>query len=310
MLKKITVLFLFFLLMIPCCFAEEKDIEVSRDKGGIYIFKIPLNKYKDKIKPYVSEELTTTKEVFNNKDLNFKLVVNGGFFDPNTGEPASIVKIDGKTVESIFSNTELMKSLEESGRIEEVLNRTELRIKEDTKNNLSFDIVNHFYIPKIDETVKHSIQAGPMIIPSLRLEEESFITYKDRRAVQLAADVLKRRERTIIGLKKGILGTDYLYIIIFTKDHKVALNEARDYCLKLGLNKAMAMDGGGSTSINYRDIEILSDDDSQRKIKSFLVVENDEIMENNEQDNPQKQEENITNEAADEGGEDEQQLEQ
>ena len=33
-------------------------------------------------------------------------------------------------------------------------------------------------------------------------------------------------------------------------------------------------------------------------------------MENNEQDNPQKQEENITNEAADEGGEDEQQLEQ
>ena len=124
MLKKITVLFLFFLLIIPCCFAEEKDIEVSRDKGGIYIFKIPLNKYKDKIKPYVSEELTTTKEVFNNKDLNFKLVVNGGFFDPNTGEPASIVKIDGKTVESIFSNTELMKSLEESGRIEEVLNKT------------------------------------------------------------------------------------------------------------------------------------------------------------------------------------------
>lgn len=285
MFKKISLLFLIFAFAFAPVFArEDKDIEVSRDKGGIYIFKIPLEKYKNKIKPYVSDELTTTSEVFNNPELNFKLVVNGGYFDPVTGAPASIVKINGKTVESIFSNAPLMESLEESGRIEEVLNRSEFRILEDNKNNILFDITNHFHLQKDNQRIVHAIQAGPMILPKLRLEEESFITYKDRRSIQLAADVLKRRERTIIGLKRGVLGNDYLYIIIFTKDHKVALNEARDYCMKLRLNKAMAMDGGASTSINYEDIEISSNDADQRRVKSFLVIENDEAeIQNDEQ---------------------------
>ena len=61
----------------------------------------------------MSDELKAGSEVFNYPELNFKLVVNGGYFGPVTGSPASIVKINGKTVESIFSNAPLMESLEE-----------------------------------------------------------------------------------------------------------------------------------------------------------------------------------------------------
>ena len=39
------------------------------------------------------------------------------------------------------------------------------------------------------------------------------------------------------------------------------------------LDKAMALDGGASTSINYKDIEIYSNTGLQRRVKSFLVVE-------------------------------------
>lgn len=273
MFKKIFLLFVFLFAAAIPSYAFNEDITVE-NRDGVYIFKIPLKKYKDKIKPYVADELTTVSDVFKNKDLNFKLVVNGGFFDPVNGAAVSEVTIDEKEVQSLFSNMSLVQSLDKQGRVEAVLNRTELRVLSDTKDRLSFDIVNHFFIPDINTVVKHSIQGGPMIIPDLRLEEESFIKYKNNKAISLAADVLKRRERTIIGLKKGILNNDSLYIIIFTNAHKAALNEVRDYCLKLKLDKAMAMDGGASTSINYKDIEIYSANDGQRRVKSFLVIEN------------------------------------
>lgn len=274
MFKKITLLAIFLMCAIMPSFAYTKDIQVTKDGAGIYVFKIPLKEYEGKIKPYVAEELTTVSDVFNREDLNFKLVVNGGFFDPVTGAPVSNVIIDKKNVQSMFSNLGLVESLDKQGRVEKVLNRCEFRILKDTKNKTKYDIVNHFYIPGIDDTIEHSIQAGPMLLPEFRIEEESFIKYKNNKAINLAADVMKRRERTIIGLKNGPLCQDSLYVIIFTKDNKVSLDEARDYCKKLKLDKAMAMDGGASTSINYEDIEVFSATDGQRRVKSFLVIEN------------------------------------
>ena len=271
MLKKIILMFLFLFLSFAPASAFNSDIQVEKD-GGIYIFKVPLNKYKKKIKPYVTEELTTVSDVYKNNP-NFRLVVNGGYFDPKNGAPVSNVIIDSKKEEDIFDNLPLVRSLQKSDRLELALNRAELRILEDTKNNLSFDIVNHFYIPDNEHTIKHSIQAGPMILPDLRLEEESFVKYNGGRSVQLAGDVLKRRERTVIGLKKGVLGFDNLYIIIFTNQNKVTLLEAKDYLEKLKLDKALNMDGGASTSINFGDIEIFSDTGTQRRVKSFLVIE-------------------------------------
>ncbi len=252
------------------CFAD--DGIYTYNDNGIYIFKISLKKYKDKIKPYVAQNLTSVSEVYNNG--GYKLVVNGGYFDTATGAPISIVKVDGKTVETIFNNPDLLVSLGKNNRAEGVINRTELRILKDFRNRTRFDITPHIApVPKGMKIV-HSIQAGPMILPDLRLVEESFIKYNEGKIIPLAADVLKRRERTVIGLKNGHVD-DYLYIIIFTKKSKTALNEVRDYCKKLGLEKAMNFDGGASTSINYNDIEIHSDTDNERKVKSFLVIEDD-----------------------------------
>ena len=273
MFRKIFLLLSFIISALAPVYAFSNDITVEKD-NGIYIFKVPLKKYKNKIKPYVSEELTTATEVFHNKDLNFKLVVNGGFFDPVNGAPVSEVTIDKKEVQSLFANESLVRSLDNQGRVEAVINRTEFRVLDDYRNKPWFDITNHFAIPPINNSIRHSLQAGPMLLPSLRLEEESFIKYKGNKVVDLAADVLKRRERTIIGLKGNVLGDGYLYIIIFSQAHKISLPEARDYCKKLKLNKAMAMDGGASTSINYKDIEIYSSHDNTRRVKSFLVIEN------------------------------------
>ena len=90
MLKKI---FLFLILLITPQITFAEGIS-SNIEDGIYTFKIPLKKYGEKLKPYVAQELTTTSDLF--KTGNYKLVVNGGYFDIMTGAPVSNVIIEGK----------------------------------------------------------------------------------------------------------------------------------------------------------------------------------------------------------------------
>ena len=57
----------------------------------------------------------------------------------------------------------------------------------------------------------------------------------------------------------------------------MTIYEARDLCKYYGMEKAMAFDGGSSTSLDYKDeIHVTSigtkDDNTGRKLKSFLVV--------------------------------------
>ncbi len=269
MLKKISIL-LTILIMQCAAFADEI---YTSNYDGVYIFKVPLKTYADKIKPYVSEKLKTTSDLF--KEGNYELVVNGGFFDTVTGEEISYVKIDGKKVQTLFRNIKLLEKLEAKNRAEDVMNRSELRIMKNDFGDTRFDIQRHFEEAPEGYEIIHSIQAGPMIYPELKAEKESFIKYDAKgNIISLGADVFKKRERTVIGLKKNALGKySYLYIIIFTKDHKVTLSEVKDYCENLGLDKALNLDGGASTSINYKDTELFSATDVQRCVKSFLVIE-------------------------------------
>ena len=139
---------------------------------------------------------------------------------------------------------------------------------QDRKGELSFDIDNHFAPVQEGKTIKHSIQGGPFIYPRMNLEKESFVKKENNKITFQAADVLKRRERTVLGIKNEIL-----YLIIFTNQNKVTVNEIKDFCKKMKLDKAMALDGGASTSINYKDVEIYSNTGLQRRVKSFIVVE-------------------------------------
>ena len=262
-----------FVFMMSVCLAApgfalgKSSIDMEHSKEGIYIFKINTKKNGHKIKPYVAQSLTTTSDIYKNNE-KFALVVNGGFFDILTGAPVSYVKIDQKTVETPFSNQKLIEYAGKSGRLESILNRSEFRVLENQKGELSFDIAGHFVPPQAGFRIKHSLQAGPMIYPYMNLEDESFVIKEGNRVKFQAADVLKRRERTALALKN-----DILYIIIFTNQNKVTMNELQEFCKNLKVDKAMALDGGASTSLNYKNVEIYSSLTSQRRVKSFLVIE-------------------------------------
>lgn len=252
-----------------CAFSKDASdgISMEHTTPGVYIFKLNTKKIGNKIKPYVADKLTTASDIYKNNN-NFALVLNGGFFDVLTGDAVSYVTIDGNVVETPFSNMKLIQNAGRTNRLEGILNRAEFRIFENNHGKLSFDIDNHFATVPEGKTIKHSIQGGPLIYPVMNLEKESFVIMENNKVKFQAADVLKRRERTVLALKNEIL-----YFIIFTNQNKVSVTEIRDFCQKMKFDKAMALDGGASTSVNYKDLEIFSSFGSQRRVKSFLIVE-------------------------------------
>ena len=234
---------------------------------GIYVVEIDGSKVKDKLHPVVS--YTTPTELFNSG--KYSLVVNGGFFDMQTGDAVSYVTIDGVEVESPYNNKTLMENLEAQQRLVEVLDRSELRILE-SKNGkkISFEISRHSSPIPPGFKLRHSIQGGPSILPKCDMEEESFIKYDDKGNILFeSASVLKRRPRTLVGIKK-----DKLYIIVYTRSAKTTIPDTTKFLKKkLKLKSAMGLDGGGSTSLMYNDVKIISEGEDGRPVKSFLVIE-------------------------------------
>lgn len=257
--------FLIFLLFLCSQAVFAADIEYIHKDPNVYVFKLNTSKIGNKIKPYVLEELDTVQNVY--KQNCFQFVVNGGFFDPKTAAPASYVFVDGKMTDNPYDNESLVASFE-SEDMEKIANRAEFRVLERNNGSLRFDITYHYdEIPK-GWCLRHSLQAGPMLLPEMNLEKEHFVKYNGDTVIRDSIDALKRRARTVLGIKG-----DNIYVIVFAKPGMVTLSEARDYCKKMGFTKAMALDGGGSSSVRFEDVDIFSQEKESRRVKSFLVVE-------------------------------------
>lgn len=249
------------------------DIEITEDKG-LYIIRIPKER-NSRVYPYVTKFLTYNKDVF--AQTNAELVINAGYFDPKNHGTTSYVIIDGKTVLDPTENKNLMNNQALSPYLDKILNRTEFRVYS-CQNGVRYDITAHNTKPPFGCSVVHSIQAGPMLYPDLKLSREYFVTKDENGNVTRdSITALKKCARTAIGLKDGDI-----YIIIANIYHKLTLVELHKICEKLCLEKAMNFDGGGSTSLNFkgtnntkfRNLEITSDKDKNaRKLKSFLVIE-------------------------------------
>ena len=102
------------------------------------------------------------------------------------------------------------------------------------------------------------------------LQNEFFIVRKNNKVVRQSASVLYRTARTIVGLKDNDL-----HILIFPIDNPKTMSEVALICKNLGFEKAMAFDGGSSTSLDYQNIHLISKQfsgDTGRKLKSFMIV--------------------------------------
>lgn len=267
-MKKLLILLSVLFIGQASFAAKLKPIDIKYD-DGVYHIILRGEKIKKKIEFYASSDLKTNKEI--HKTSGAKLTVNAGYFDPNNGKTISYIVSDSVTVEDPHFNESLLNNPVLRKNLDKIYNRTEFRVVRcDDTNKLKYQIVSHDAPVEFGCSVKTSAQGGPLILPELRLEEEFFVVKKDGIVVRESCSVLQKVARTIIGIKDG-----EAHILIITDEHPMDLYEVQEYCRKLGLERAMAFDGGSSTSMNYKDeINVISTkgDGAGRRLKSFMLV--------------------------------------
>lgn len=246
-------------------FAKE-PIDIQFD-NGIYHITLKGEKIKKSIKTFAVSGLKTNEEV--HKASGARLTVNAGFFDPSNQKTISYVVMDGLTYEDPFLNENLLSNPFLRKNLTKILNRTEFRIVQCDKK-LKYEMVPHNTPVDFACDVKYSVQGGPLILPELRLEEELFLVKEGDKVVRESCSVLHKVARTVLGLKDGDL-----HILIITDDNPMDMYEVQALCKELGFERAMGLDGGSSTSMNYLNkYNVISTkgDDAGRMLKSFLLV--------------------------------------
>lgn len=267
-MKNLLFLFLLFIITAQAVMAEPIDIKYD---DGIYHIVLSGNRIKKKIKFISSESLITNREAHHKSHA--KLTVNAGFFDPENQKTISYIVTDRVTTEDPLFNQNLMSNPVLRRNIDKITNRTEFRVVEcDSDRSLRYEITPHKSPVDFGCVVRTSAQGGPLVYPELRLEEEFFVVKNEAgEVVRESCSVLHKVARTIIGIK----GADEVHILIFTDEHPADLYEVQAYVKKLGIDRAMAFDGGSSTSMNYLDkYEVISTkgDGGGRSLKSFMLV--------------------------------------
>lgn len=263
--------FIFFLFplssfLFPPSWAFCDPIQINYN-DGIYHIIIDGKKFEKKIQFVASESLMTNKEA--HKKSGSLLTVNAGFFDPKNQKTISYIVNDSVTMADPLMNENLMMNPVLRKNIDKIVDRTEFRVI-DCDGKYHYEIVPHKTQADFACNIVTSAQGGPMILPELKLDEEFFVV-KDAEGnvVRESASVLHKVARTIIGLK----GND-IHLLIITDKNPMTMYEVQDLCKKFGLERAMAFDGGSSTSMNYKDsISVVSNSDGGgRMLKSFLLI--------------------------------------
>ena len=267
-MKNLKIFCILLLLLLFCNSANAQNIKVDYN-DGIYHIVLKGEKIKKKIKFVSSDNLITNKEAHISSKA--QLTVNAGFFDPKNGKTISYIIMDKMIVEDPMFNPSLLANPFFKKHKDKILNRSEFRILR-CGNKYKYEISPHNANVPFECSIETSAQAGPLIYPQLQLEEEGFIVKdSDGNIVRESASVLHKTSRTIIGIK----GTDECHILIITDENPMTLSEASSLCEKLHLDRAMAFDGGSSTSMNYKnkyDVISIKGDGAGRMLKSFMIV--------------------------------------
>lgn len=247
----------------------KKDIKIEQI-NGIYFIKLDTKQLKGKIIPHYLVHLDTAENVY--KQTGARLVVNAGFFDPKNEQTVSYLTKDGKQILDPHNNANLTGNKHLQPYLDLIFNRSEFRVlkSETDDDDYKYDIAPHNEEPPKGYFILHSIQGGPALAPILRLEEEFFVLSENGKIISQSASSLSKYARTLIGIKNNDV-----YIVIAPVEHPITLPEASDIMKAAGFMKAMAFDGGGSVSLEYRDkdLHIISEKNkTARKLKSFLLI--------------------------------------
>ncbi len=248
----------------------------SYANSTIHVLRIPAQGPYQVI-PELSPHLETVEEFA--QRTGAIAVLNAGFFDPQNTKTTSYVLIQGELAADPRLNEGLMGNPNLTPYLSQILNRSEFR-RYDCQGQIRYDIVFHSAPTPLDCERLDAIGAGPQLLPAMTAVEEGFIDYAEGRVIRDALGSQRPNARTAIGLTPT---GDIVWVMAAQKPDAptqsgVSFEELANFLNELGVEKAMNLDGGSSSSLYYNGAAYYGRVDREgnlihRPIKSVLLIQ-------------------------------------
>ena len=245
----------------------------------VYVVTIPPSY---PVEVAVSDELKTVEKFASETEAI--AVLNGGFFDPRNAQTTSFITVNGSLVGNPRNNRRLMDNPDLAPYIEPILNRSEFR-RYECDAAVRYDITVHNAPFPNGCTLHSALGAGPQILPNNTSQAEGFTDYANEILIRDAIDSQQRNARSAIGIKQD---GSLVWIMAAQTDSVggMTLAELAEFMATLGVQQALNLDGGSSSSLHAGWSALGSHGDAQtyygrldksgqniqRPIKSVLLV--------------------------------------
>jgi Phosphodiester glycosidase len=226
------------------------------------------------VTPALSEKVDTVEE-FAQKHRAIA-IFNAGFFDPANQKSTSYVVIQGQLVADPKENDRLVNNPNLKPYLNQIFNRTEFR-RYRCGQSVKYDINLHNQLPPAGCQLVDAIGAGPQLLPKLTLEAEGFVDNANKRD---ALGSNQPNARTAVGITRD--GSIVLVMVAqkssVGSNSGISLPAIADFMKTLGVQKAMNLDGGSSSSVYYKGKTFygkvdLDGNPIKRRVKSVLLVQ-------------------------------------
>jgi exopolysaccharide biosynthesis protein len=227
------------------------------------------------IKPYVAPTAASVAVV--GAQTKALAVLNAGYFDPVNQKTTSTIVIDSREVANPQDNERLMQNPQLSGYLKAILNRSEFRIY-DCNSQVTYDIQPHTAPIPIQCRLAHAVGGGPQLLPVNTSQQEGFTDSVNGVLVRDAIGSQQPNARTAVGLKAD---GSLLWVMIAQRPNQqfsgMTLAEVAEFMKAQGVQRALNLDGGTSSSLFYRGQALYGKQDESgqpvaRAVKSVLVL--------------------------------------
>jgi hypothetical protein len=231
---------------------EEKSVA----KGKLYILNIPHHS-RSKVSVGIAPALATVESsLWEEAGKKPVFIINGGFFDPKNTLTTSYLYKNGQLVGDPHDNRQLVENPNIQPYLAKIFNRTEFRIYEcglQGEKHVQYDIVQHDAPIPQHCSLQEGLGAGPQLLPRVMSFEEGFIDYNaEGKITRDPIGVNANNARSGLGIKAN---GDLLIVMAaqVPEENKkgFSLQDLADELKALGAVKAMALDGGSSSSLLY-----------------------------------------------------------
>ncbi|WP_013323614.1 phosphodiester glycosidase family protein [Gloeothece verrucosa] len=205
--------------------------------------------------------------------------INGGFFDPNNGKTTSYIIHQGKIIADPKNNERLMKNPDLTRYLDKILNRSEWR-RYQCGATVRYSISFHNQPTLTGCQLLDSLGAGPRLLPEMTAQTEGFIDLVNGTMIKDALGLKEPNARTAIGITAN---GDLIWIMAAQKAHSsratgLSLLELAEFLKTLGVQEALNLDGGSSSTFYYQGKTYKGKLDREenfleRPVKSVLILQ-------------------------------------